>query len=216
MQHDFILLIMNCTKYRYKAEKQKETWLKEINILYFHVLGNDSLESEFLFDESANVLWVKTPDDYNSLPKKVISAYHATMQSYRPSYIFKTDDDQNLLAEDSTKFMNLIYNIIKGKTPKIHYAGNIVNVPEAYLSKYHTIHPELPEYLPVYSTKYCSGRFYILSFEAIYDLVRKREQISKEYLEDYAIGYWLNPVFKTDMFQLPTNKYFQDFANLSV
>jgi len=211
-ESDFILLIMNCQKYRYKAEKQRETWLQNIQVPYYHVLGNPDLESEFIFDENEKILWVKTPDDYVSLPKKVVAAYKATMQKFRPSYIFKTDDDQMLTCLDSSKFFNMIHNIVKNKTPKVHYAGHIVDVPEPYLSKYHTIHSELPEYLPVYATKYCSGRFYILSSEAIYDLVRKKSAIEKECLEDYAVGFFMNDMFKTNMMHINTSQYFQDMV----
>lgn len=206
---DFILLIINCQKYHHKAEKQRETWLNNIQIPYYHVLGNPDLDSEFIFDESGNILWVKTQDDYVSLPKKVIAAYEATMKTYHPSYIFKTDDDQMLTESDPNKFFKTIFNIVN-KTPKIHYAGHIVNVPQCYLSKYHLIHPELPKHLPVYRTKYCSGRFYVLSSEAIYDLVRRKKYIEKEFLEDYAIGFHLNDAFKTTMLNLKTSKYFKD------
>ena len=210
MSVPFILLIMNCEKYRYKAEKQKDTWLKDIQIPYYHVLGNENLESEYKFDDNSKTLWVKTPDDYISLPKKVVLAYKAILKVHSPSYIFKTDDDQLLISQDSKKFMNTMFNIINTKTPKVHYAGNIVNVVQPYLSKYHTIHPELPENLPVFSTKYCSGRFYILSSDAIYDLILKREKMFKEYLEDYAVGFLLNDSFKETIMHIDTNKYFID------
>ena len=39
---DYILLILNCEKYKDKAENQKETWLKLLpqHIRYYHVIGN--------------------------------------------------------------------------------------------------------------------------------------------------------------------------------
>ena len=166
---NFILLIMNCEKYRFKAEKQKETWLSSNNIStfkYYHVLGNEKLSTtqDYEFDEKKNILWVKTPDDYNSLPKKVIASYAAIRKSFpRCKYIFKTDDDQMLQPKNTDNFFQMILNIVETKTPKVHYAGHIVDVPQPYLSKYNRIHPELPEYLPIFVTKYCSGRFYILS-----------------------------------------------------
>jgi len=73
---DYILLIMNCEKYREKALKQKETWLPQLpsHIIYFHVIGDPTMKVPFLFDLIERVLYVNTEDDYNSLPKKVISA----------------------------------------------------------------------------------------------------------------------------------------------
>ena len=66
---------------------------------------------------------------------------------------------------------------------KIHYSGNVVNVNQAYISQYHKIHPELPLDLPILPTKYCSGRFYILSCEAVDDLLKKRTISERNFLK---------------------------------
>jgi len=47
MSVPFILLIMNCEKYRYKAEQQ--TWLEQIRIPYFHVIGKENLKTSYEF-----------------------------------------------------------------------------------------------------------------------------------------------------------------------
>jgi hypothetical protein len=208
-----VLLIMNCQKYREKAIKQKETWLQFLpkEIHYFHVLGNPALTSEYDLKLEENELWVKNKDDYNSLPHKVIMAYKAIHELFEDTqYIFKTDDDQHL--ENPEKFFGVILKLLREKTPKIHYGGNVVDVKNSYLSKYHTIHPELPTYLPVLKTKYCSGRFYFLSKEACAYLIcaDTKEKISNEYLEDYAIGYYLKDEFKNNIFHIDTSKYFKD------
>jgi hypothetical protein len=78
------------------------------------------------------------------------------------------------------------------------------------MSQYYRLHPELPKELPIYATKYCSGRFYFLSYESVEDLITKREQIQKEFLEDYAIGFYLNASFKINMMALATNLFFTD------
>ena len=185
---DFILLIFNCKKYMYKALKQKETWLKNFTLMpYFHIIGDPTLESEYLFDLQENILYVRVLDDYNSLPKKVIAAYAAINKEYTFKYIFKTDDDQNL---NSLRFLNTIKDLITNKVPHI---------------------PELPKHLPVLQTKYCSGRFYLLSALAVQQLISKRKLIEEEYLEDYAIGFNLDNALKTNMFHIQTNKYFTDF-----
>ena len=59
-------------------------------------------------------------------------------------------------------------------------------------------------------TKYCSGRFYILSKDAISSLLKKRHYIEKEYLEDYAIGRHLDDRFKVNIKQLASNVFFKD------
>jgi len=214
IKQDFILLILNCVKYREKALKQKETWLNTglpDDLLYFHVIGNPNLETEYVFDNEDKVLYVKCEDDYNSLPQKVIKAYYAVNQVYNFKYIFKTDDDQNLIQ---INFFKSIIKVLTSKEKKVHYGGYIVDVKTPYKSKYNTIHQELPDDLLVQQGKYCSGRFYLLSNEAITALINKEnivELLSKEYLEDYAIGYHLPAEFKQNIMFIDTNVYFKDF-----
>lgn len=210
---DFVLLIFNCNKYRFKAIKQKETWLKNFELmLYFHVIGDPTIDTDYIFDYQEKILFVKVPDDYNSLPKKVIAAYTAINKEYIFKYIFKTDDDQNL---NNIQFLNTLQSILLTNTPTIHYAGHIVNVDKPYLSQYHKIHPELPTHLPVLQTRYCSGRFYVLSNLAVQQLITKTTNINNEYLEDYAIGYYLDSSLKTNMLNIQTNKYFTDITDFT-
>ena len=209
IHQEFIMLIMNCKKYQKKALFQKMTWLKQIPsyLKYYHVIGDESLDTDFKFDNETNTLYVKVADDYNSLPKKVIAAYTAVSKTFNYSYIFKTDDDQILV---NNKFFDMLTGLVKVKQPKTHYGGYIVDVKQPYLSEYHRIHPELPHRLPLYITKYCSGRFYFLSSEAIQDILSKRERVEREFLEDYAIGFNLHETFKQDILLIATNKYFTD------
>jgi hypothetical protein len=209
IHQEFIMLIMNCKKYAKKALFQKMTWLKQIpqHLKYYHVIGDESLETDFKFDNETNTLYIKVADDYNSLPKKVIAAYNAVNKTFNFKYLFKTDDDQILV---NNRFFDMLCGLIQAKQPTPHYGGYIVDVKQPYLSEYHRIHPELPQRLPLYITKYCSGRFYFLSSEAIQDLISKRERIEREFLEDYAIGFNLNLKFKQDILLIATNKYFTD------
>jgi hypothetical protein len=185
------------------------TWLKQIPsyLKYYHVIGEESLDTDFRFDNETNTLYVKVADDYNSLPKKVVAAYDAINKTFNYSYIFKTDDDQILV---NNKYFDMLTGLVKAKQPKTHYGGFIVDVKQPYLSEYHRIHPELPQRLPLYITKYCSGRFYFLSSEAVQDILSKRERVEREFLEDYAIGFNLSPIFKQDILLIATNKYFTD------
>jgi hypothetical protein len=209
IDQEFIMLIMNCQKYNKKALFQKQTWLKNIPsyLRYYHVIGDECLEVDYKFDDEKQVLWIKVADDYNSLPNKVISAYEAVYDTFNFRYLFKTDDDQMLLKP---QFFDTIKNLITNMVPLPHYGGYTVDVKQAYLSQYYKIHPELPKELPVYATKYCSGRFYFLSKSAITNLINKKESIKKEYLEDYAIGFNLDQRFKTNMLNISTNMFFMD------
>lgn len=212
IEQDFVLLIMNCEKYRWKSEVQKNGWLKCLPsyLIYFHVVGDENLESEYLFNEEERILWVKTPDDYVSLPKKVITAYKAITETYNYKYVFKTDDDQELQRPN---FFDVIKNLIlASRKIKIHYGGHIINVVQPYKSKYYLLHTELPTDMIIEKTKYCSGRFYFLSREAVdYLLKIKYHDISACCLEDYSVGFYLDDAFKNNMLYINTNKYFVDF-----
>jgi hypothetical protein len=209
IQQDFILLIMNCKKYKNKAKYQKKTWLTNLPsyLPYYHVIGDEELDSEYKFHDKKRILWLKVADDYNSLPKKVILAYEIINKTFNFKYILKTDDDQMLI---NSNFFNILKLVIQDKTPVIHYGGYIVDVKTPHFSKYHLVHPELPENIPVYATKYCNGRFYFLSKDAVVDLISKKINICKEYFEDYAIGYHLSDTYKKNIFNIDSNQYFID------
>jgi hypothetical protein len=221
--NDYILLIFNCIKYRDKALKQKQTWLTEIqklknkdNLIYFHVIGNPKMKQEFLFDNEQQILWIKVEDDYNSLPKKVIQAYEAITKTFQFKYIFKTDDDQML---SPVSFLDTLITVLDGKyddpvsSNRVHYGGYIVDVKQDHISQYYKLHPELPLDLLVKRTHYCSGRFYLLSHNVVDALLLKKEAISSEFLEDYAIGFHM-PVngFKNKIMNINTSMYFKDFV----
>jgi hypothetical protein len=209
IEEEYIMLIMNCKKYSKKAELQKSTWLKTTPsyLRFYHVIGEPELETKYKFDNENKILWIKVEDDYNSLPKKVIRSYEAIYETFEFKYLFKTDDDQMLV---NNKFFDVIKDVISIKNNKIHYGGYVVDVKHNYLSQYHKIHPELPEYLPILQTKYCSGRFYFLSKQAIANLVSKKQFIEKEFLEDYAIGFNLDQYYKLNIINLATDKFFND------
>ena len=220
---EYILLIFNCVKYKHKALNQKNTWLRDLNTLknknrlkYFHVIGDPKLDQEFSFDTSNQILWIKVEDDYNSLPKKVIQAYEAVTKMYKFKYIFKTDDDQML---SSVSFFDTLIKVLDNKysdpvlTNRVHYGGYIVDVKQDHISQYYKLHPELPNNLLVKKTQYCSGRFYLLSHEVVDALILKKEAISCEFLEDYAIGIHMPANgFKNKIMNINTNIYFEDFV----
>jgi hypothetical protein len=208
IEQEYIMLIMNCKKYLKKAKFQQMTWLPKIPdyLHYYHVIGDPDLDTRYKFDNENRNLWIKVEDDYNSLPKKVIRAYEAVNETFNFKYLYKTDDDQILVNE---KFLDVVKGITSNSR-KIHYGGYIVDVKQNHLSQYHKIHPELPKNLLILQTKYCSGRFYFLSKQAITNLISKKVFIENEYFEDYAIGYNLDSYYKFNMINLETNKFFKD------
>jgi hypothetical protein len=207
----YILLIMNCVQYKEKAQKQKNTWLKDLHpsVVYYHVIGIPLLDRDFILSETSRVLYVKTKDDYNSLPQKVIAAYDAICCSFDFQYIFKTDDDQNVFSEH---FFEMILQRIESKTEvNTYYGGKIIDVKKPYHSQYHKIHSELPPNLPILQTKYCNGRFYFLHREAVQSLVDKKKLFQYEFLEDYAVGFHLEDKYKENILFIDSDKFLQDF-----
>ena len=206
--YDIILLILNCKKYREKAIVQKNTWLKTIpsNIKYYHVIGdNEKCNGRDIYvDENESIIYTNTLDDYNSLPSKVITALAGIHSKFDFKYVFKTDDDQKLL--NNNLFIQLQDAITQSQC---HYGGHLLNVPD-HISNYYTVHDCLPRDLYLKSTSYASGRFYFLSKSAVEDLIKKKEDIKKQIIEDHAIGLFLDRQFKETILNIDTLKLFND------
>ena len=211
IKQDFILLIMNCEKYRFKAEKQKTIWLPllPVNLIYFHVIGVLNLPTPYFVDDKNHILYVKTEDDYNHLPKKVINAYAAIQELFEYKYIFKTDDDQQL---QTIQFFPTIMTLLLYSEPKIDYGGLMIHLKEDEVSKYYTFHPELPKNIVLKKGTYCNGRFYLLSNKAVSALLASTNAIEQEYFEDYAIGHYLPDKIKQNFLPLQTGVYFKDLT----
>ena len=208
----YILLILNCYKYKYKAEKQIETWLKNLdnNVIYFHVIGdvekckcNDN--NNYFFDFHSKIIYTKTKDDYLSLPHKVITALEAVNNTYNYDYVFKTDDDQELV--DDGFFTTMIKQLSSSKN--YNYGGRVLNVNDHY-STYYTVHSELPKKLLLKKTSYCSGRFYFLSKAAVINLLYKKEQVKEHIIEDHAIGYYIDDHLKKNTLHFLSDRFFCD------
>lgn len=205
----YILLILNCYKYKDKAIKQKKLWLDKLNnpdMVYYHIIGDAKLcnENQYILDQSNNMIYTNTMDDYLSLPHKIITAIDCINATHNYEYIFKTDDDQNLV--DCNFFTNTITLI---NHHKYNYGGYSINVNDHY-SNYYTVHSELPKVLLLKKTIYCSGRFYILSKAAVLNLLSKKDLIKTHIIEDHAIGYYIDNNLKNNILHLNTNKYFID------
>lgn len=206
--YDIILLIINCKKYREKAIIQKNTWLKTIpsNIKYYHVIGDKEVCNglDIYVDETESVIYTNTRDDYNSLPSKVITALIGIHSVFDFKYVYKTDDDQKLVLDD---FFTQLQSALLHTT--YHYGGYILNVPD-HISTYYTVHDCLPRDLYLKNTIYANGRFYLLSKLAVESLIKKKEHIEKQIIEDHAIGLFLDSNFKENILFIDTAKVFND------
>lgn len=208
---DFILIILNCYKYREKALRQKNTWLKDLpsNIKYYHIIGDKEKcgENDILIEENENVIYTNTLDDYNSLPAKVITALNGIRSAFDFKYIFKTDDDQMLIQPAFfTDLPNYLTNNVNH-----HYGGFIVKV-EDHISQYYRVHDCLPRDLLLKKCIYCNGRFYMLSKPAVENLLIKKSEISEHIIEDHAIGLYLDDKYKENMLHFDSRLVFNDHS----
>ena len=209
---DYILLIMNCKNYKHKALQQKNTWLKYLPnyIKYFHVIGDKTLcennETEYIINNDENILYVNTKDDYNSLPSKVIQSFNVINKEYEYKYIFKTDDDQMLTQPT---FFDTFIKLLASRNPITYYGGFSISV-KSHISSYYMEHDCLPRDLLLEETTYCNGRFYLLHCKAVENLLTKKDEISKKYIEDHAIGYFLDNSFKENLLHFDNKKMFTD------
>ena len=208
---EHILLIMSCYKYENRANKQRITWLTSLpsHMKYYHVIGDKEKVSENnckngWIDNDKKILYVATEDDYNSLPHKVIMAYKVINELFNYKYIYKTDDDQTLIQQP---FFSSITRIVEMKG--CHYGGFPVKVRD-HISSYFTVHDCLPRDLFLKKCTYCNGRFYFLSKEAVENVLLKIDIISKQFIEDHAIGLNLDEKYKENMLTFDTKKIFMD------
>ena len=211
----YLLLILNCKKYRYKAKAQQKTWLKLLpsKIQYYHVVGDEDMDTQYRVDDEEHVLYLRCKDDYNSLPMKTYLAVKAATEFSNCEYIFKTDDDQALVARNL--FTSIIDTIEEreGGSRSVHYGGQRIFVPD-HVSTYYTVHPCLPKDVYLKSTVYCNGRFYILSREAACCILTKRSLFEKAYIEDHCVGLALDERYKNADHFLPvhSDKVFCDIS----
>jgi len=209
-QQDFILLILNCTKYAYKADLQRATWIPLLPkwLAHYHVIGDPLLPTPFRFDDDAHILVVRTEDDYVSLPKKVVAAFRAVVARFEFKYVFKTDDDQHISPVAIFDVFARTLNDRYFAPNRVLYGGKWVPVEAEHVSQYYKIHPELSDNIIIKPGGYCNGRFYLVSHEAVAHILAQHEQIENECLEDYAIGQALLAIrtshnvllFNNDMF----------------
>jgi hypothetical protein len=203
---DFILMILSCYKYSDKAEKQTKEWLMSLpeTIHWFHILGDPTLENDFIYQPEKHRLIVKTPDDYISLPNKVIHSLKAIHSLFDYQYVFKTDDDQSLIFP---QFFTNLMKLCQEKKP--HYGGHLLKVPN-HFSTYHTIHSVLPKDLFLEETTYATGRFYLLSKVSISSLLVNIDNISKKIIEDHTTGLFLPETLKMNSIHFNTSAIFKD------
>ena len=138
---------------------------------------------------------VNSNDDYYSLPSKIVKAIKYIQDLFQYDYIFKTDDDQMLYIPDF--FTRLCLDLEK----KIHYGGFLIDIKSDYYTNGNS-HPEYNQIgrnsglFLLKKTKYCNGRFYLLSKKVIKKCIIPNLDKAINYsVEDHFIGMCITEGF---------------------
>lgn len=199
LKDDFILMILSCKKYETERRVgQIKQFLQNNNIMngmrYFHIVGDttnmnsDELEKGYKIDETNNIIYTNTKDDYLSLPHKTIMGFKALLDNYSFKYIYKSDDDQRVIVP--TLFIDISKALLLNKPD---YAGNMYILPrkiETYQPRVHAADGFPSNYIVGDGKPFTNGRLYALSRRNIEDLTsnEKFDLIKKELSEDWAIA----------------------------
>lgn len=185
----YFLLILSHKKSTYR-DSQRTKILSQNNgkFIFYYFIGDTNLESDYLVDEPNNIVYLKVPDNYESLSLKTFHAVKFIHEKY-PNIegVFKTDDDIDL---DLNKLFNLLND-----NRSIKYFGTVAKSTE-YNSDYHFGKCESPDmnskYIRLVDCTYCAGGGYYLSNDIIPKILNS-ESVFREFIfEDFAMGLALN------------------------
>jgi glycosyltransferase involved in cell wall biosynthesis len=111
------IVILSCKKRLKNAVNKLENFKKSnINAVCKIFVGDETIKNPY---EENDIVYLKVPDNYESLPIKVHRAMHWYIGNHDVDYIFKTDDDINI---DFNKLYELFEKNISNQ---ILYCGNL-------------------------------------------------------------------------------------------
>lgn len=233
LKNDFILMILSCRKYKTeRRDGQIKQFLQNNNIMkgmrYFHIVGDtrtmnsDDKKKGYKIDETNNIIYTNTKDDYLSLPHKTIMGFKALLDNYSFKYIYKSDDDQRVIVP--TLFIDISKALLQHKPD---YAGNMYILPrkiETYQPVAHAVDGFPNDYIVGDGKPFTNGRLYALSRRNIEDLTsnEKFNLIKLELSEDWAIAKYQkdeyrmnNLTFRSLNLMMDYDKY-NDFLNTNL
>lgn len=154
------------------------------NIIFYYFIGDLSISDDYKVDDTKNIVYLKVPDNYESLSKKT---YHA-MKFVRENFyneikgVFKTDDDTEL-------DLNKLYNCFEKNSDKKYYG--IVNKINDFKSSYHFGKCEDKEInkqlITVPKCVYCSGGGYYIN-KILIDKLISSDLYNNIIYEDVFVG----------------------------
>jgi len=156
--------------------------------IFYYFIGDVNLESDYLVDEVNNIVYLKVPDNYESLSLKTYYAMKFISENYpNITGVFKTDDDIDL-------DLDKLYTCIN-ENMDVPYFGNVVS-NKSYNSTYHFSKCESPEMnvkqILVPDCTYCPGGGYYISNSSIGNILSNLKVFQEIIFEDVAVGVSMN------------------------
>ena len=187
MLKTFILILTHSKSEFMNLHREKFMRDNKDRFIFFYFIGDLSLDSDYKIDLDNNIIYLKVPDNYESLSLKVYNGIKFIVDNYEVSGIFKTDDDIDLDLDKIESHINENY--------KCGYFGN-VNETTHYESEHHFGKCESEElnskrvFVP--ASTYCSGGGYYLSIDNAKMILNNREIFYTHIYEDMCVGLALN------------------------
>ena len=114
------IIIISCKKNLDKIKILREKLYQKINVPYCFVIGDPGLSSNW--QNEGDILYVKSPDNYESLPLKVFQIFQCLHCCFDFQGVLKLDDDTWI--KDMPRFLELIDWLSTEST--YNYMGNTI------------------------------------------------------------------------------------------
>jgi hypothetical protein len=175
-----------------RRKQQLDIW-REANIPeieYYYFIGDPSIENEYRVDEKNRIIYLKVPDNYESLPLKTKGILNFYLENFSKSTngILKTDDDIEINP-------SLVYKMLVENSDKKYY-GIAVDIINPYESNYHWGKCESENWnqtkVTVPVSKYCAGGGYYINKDHVGSMVKEFSLYECTIFEDVATGTIMN------------------------
>ena len=192
MEKKFFMAITSHKGSRFREDQRK--YLLEANngeFIIYYFIGDPNQSEEYKVDEKNNIVYLRVPDNYESLPLKTYGAVKFALENFRGEIngILKTDDDIELdLAKIYPYLLEHKDVAYCGITTKITDPNNL-----SYWHMGKCESPELnrtPHRVPL--AEYCAGGGYYLNVDSMRKIVDSRHMYEGMIFEDATTGYILN------------------------
>jgi hypothetical protein len=158
------------------------------NFYYYYFIGDINLKQNYFVDEVNKIVYLKVPDNYESLSLKVYESFRFINDNFEDICgVFKTDDDIDLdlnkIFKLNTTYSNFDYYGLKNEIVddySFYHFGKCEN----------DILNNLPMKTPI--TCYCSGGGYYLNAKNIKYVLSSYKIFSTIIYEDVAVGHVLS------------------------